>query len=117
MKKMNQLKLDHIGLNAANKGDALVLAQAFCQLLGCPVEEKPASVYAGPSVEVMAGGGRGEKGHLGFVTPNLAQTMAEFKARGIAFDETSGKYTSDGKLRLIYLQGELGGFAIHLMEK
>ena len=59
---MNQLKLDHIGLNAANKGDALVLAQAFCQLLGCPIEEKPASVYAGPSVEVMAGGGRGESG-------------------------------------------------------
>ena len=45
---MNKLKLDHIGLNAANKGEALVLAQTFCQLLGCCIDEKPASVYAGP---------------------------------------------------------------------
>ena len=33
---MNKLKLDHIGLNAANKGEALVLAQTFCQLMKSP---------------------------------------------------------------------------------
>ncbi len=114
---MNKLKLDHIGLNAANKGEALVLAQTFCQLLGCCIDEKPASVYAGPSIEVMAGGGRGNKGHLGFATEDLQGTIGEFKARGISFDESSGKYTSEGKLRLIYLKDELAGFAIHLMEK
>ena len=43
--------------------------------------------------------------------------MAELKEKGYTFNMDTAAYFDDGKLKNVYLDGEFGGFAIHIMQK
>lgn len=111
------LKLCHIGVNEENAEDALRTAKLFASLLQIEVKEGNSSNFAGTVVEVMKGNGRGRNGHLCFSTPNLDRTVRYFKAMGWKFDDAAAKTGPDGKLKVIYMQDEIGGFAIHYIKE
>jgi 2-dehydro-3-deoxyphosphogluconate aldolase/(4S)-4-hydroxy-2-oxoglutarate aldolase len=50
-------------------------------------------------------------------TPDLAAATEELKEKGFSFNMDTAAYTEDGKLKNVYLDGEFGGFAIHIMQK
>ena len=110
------LKLAHIGINSADETAAERTADALSLLTSVSKEEKSASVFVG-SVEVMKQDGRGTKGHIGYNTPDVARAKFHLEQRGFAFDESTAKYTAEGRLKFIYLKDEIGGFAVHLVKR
>jgi 2-dehydro-3-deoxyphosphogluconate aldolase/(4S)-4-hydroxy-2-oxoglutarate aldolase len=43
--------------------------------------------------------------------------MSFLERSGVRFNIDSAKYDDNGKLKAIYLDNEVGGFAIHLVQK
>ena len=64
----------------------------------------------------MKGAGAGEKGHIALAVNDIERAVNYFSFMGIAFDEASAK-RKDGKLVAIYFKEQVGGFAIHLVQK
>ena len=50
-------------------------------------------------------------------TDDLDGAVEELKQKGYSFRMETAAYTDDGKLKNIYLDGEFGGFAIHILNK
>ena len=59
----------------------------------------------------------GAKGHIAMRTDDLDGAVEELKQKGYSFRMETAAYTDDGKLKNIYLDGEFGGFAIHILNK
>ena len=50
-------------------------------------------------------------------TKDLTAAMKELEVNGFKFRMDTAAYTEDGRVKNIYLEGEFGGFAIHIMQK
>ncbi|NLI22022.1 MAG: hypothetical protein GX418_10830 [Clostridiales bacterium] len=109
--------LAHIGINSTRAGESEEIAQSFATLLGMPYTPGPASDYAGTLVEAMKAGGRGAHGHIGIQTDCLERGMYFATRSGFAFDPDSRKNDASGRAILYYLDREIGGFAIHLLQR
>jgi len=109
--------LAHVGINAADAGEAMKTARLFEALFALTVKEGNSSIFAGTAVEVMKAPGKGTHGHIAIGTPDVAAAQAELEAKGVAFDRSTAKYKADGTLNAIYLQDEICGFAVHLVGK
>lgn len=107
----------HIGINAENMDEARNAAALFGNLLNLPVRETPISVFSGAMIEVIGGNGRGEKGHVAVSCNHVGRAIAYLKMKGIAFAEDSIRYHENGRPSFAYLQDEILGFAVHLIEK
>ena len=59
----------------------------------------------------------GTNGHIAMRTADLTAAVAELKEKGFTFNMDTAAYFDDGRLKNVYLDGEYGGFAIHIMEK
>ena len=108
---MAEYTLAHIGINAANEDEAFKTAQMFELLFGLPVKVGNSSIFAGTAVEVMKTPYLGKNGHIAIGTNNLDRAIYHLGRQGVEFDE------STRKPKAIYLKGEVGGFAIHLVQK
>lgn len=109
-------KLAHVGINAASENEALGIAQAF-GAFGLESKNGNSSVFAGTDVEVMKSKGYGEKGHIAIQTNNVTRAEAYLRNKGINVIEESRKVDANGKTKAVYLDKEIGGFAVHLMQK
>lgn len=108
------LRFAHLGINNADEAEARCVAALFCTLLGVSPDEKPASIFAGPHVEVIKYTFRGQNGHIAFFCSNIERAVFHLQQRGIAFNPDSYEYDERG-CRVVYLAQEFGGFAIHLV--
>lgn len=106
----------HIGINAADESEAEKTASAFESLFGWSKDERSKSVFAGKQVEVMKSNGRGTHGHIAVGTNSVLRAKYFLESQGYKFDESTAVYKND-KLNFIYLQDEIGGFAVHLINK
>lgn len=109
-------ELAHVGVNAKDAPEALAAANRLCALFGWAVKDGNSSAFAGPYVEVMKGAGRGAMGHIGVACHSVLRAQAYLEGQGFAFDADSAKFKA-GKLIAIYLQDEIAGFAVHLVQK
>lgn len=107
----------HIGVNAANPEEAETIGKQFCTLLGLEYRPGNSSVFAGSLVEVMKQGGRGAKGHIAIATNSVLRARHYLERNGFSFDESSEKHDDKGNLMVMYLQDEIGGFGVHLVQK
>lgn len=114
--KMLGIELAHIGINTADEADASAVAGKIASTL--PIDEKVgnSSIFVGKIFEVMKGTGAGANGHIALAVNDIDRAVNYFSYMGIAFDEDSAK-KKDGKLVAIYFKEQLGGFAIHLVQK
>ena len=48
---------------------------------------------------------------------DLAAAVEELREKGFSFRMDTAAYTEEGRLKNIYLDGEFGGFAIHILQK
>ena len=109
--------LEHIGVNTANAEEALKLAELLSGLFNLEPRHGQKSEFAGPYFECMKAPFLGTNGHIAMRTPDLTAAVEELKAKGFAFNMDTAAYGEDGRLKNIYLAGEFGGFAIHIMQK
>lgn len=109
------LRVQHVGINCTSNDEASALGDTL-SMLSLPKEEQPLSYFSGSLFELMKQPGRGTHGHIALGVNHLQRAVEYLKLRGVCFDEESCQYKENGELRLIYLKGEFGGFAIHLLE-
>jgi 2-dehydro-3-deoxyphosphogluconate aldolase/(4S)-4-hydroxy-2-oxoglutarate aldolase len=117
VEQMLGFELAHIGINADSVGQAGNIANAFCDLFSLEKKDGNSLVYAGTGIEVMKPPVRGVKGHIAFKTNSIDRAVSYLKSRGYEFDEQSIKYDENGNKIVIYLAEEIGGFAVHLLQK
>ncbi|NLK63524.1 MAG: bifunctional 4-hydroxy-2-oxoglutarate aldolase/2-dehydro-3-deoxy-phosphogluconate aldolase [Tissierellia bacterium] len=107
--------LGHVGINCTDIDEASSVAIQFSKIFDFDYRMGNSSIFAGQAVEVMKSPFLGEKGHIAIKTNSVDRAIAYLSEIGITFDESTRKSDSDGKTKAIYLRGEIGGFAIHLM--
>lgn len=109
-------ELRHVGINAASAEEADGVAGAFEKLFGFAKKDGNSSVFAGTGIEVMKAPYLGAHGHIAIGTNYVERAIYHMELQGFEFDMDTAKY-KNGKLIAVYLKGELGGFAVHLVQK
>ncbi|MBE5951654.1 MAG: bifunctional 4-hydroxy-2-oxoglutarate aldolase/2-dehydro-3-deoxy-phosphogluconate aldolase [Lachnospiraceae bacterium] len=109
-------ELRHVGINATSEGEAEDVAGSFEKLFGFTKKVGGSSVFAGSAIEVMKEPYLGAHGHIAIGTNYIERAIYHMELQGFEFDKETAKY-KDGKMVAIYLKGELGGFAVHLVQK
>ena len=116
VKNMLGLEIAHIGINSENEQEAEKTAKLLCTLFDLDLKPGNSSIFAGKEFEIMKNRGRGSHGHIAVATWNVDRAIFHLSRAGVSFDESTR--TSDDKgTKFIYLDGEIGGFAIHLTRK
>lgn len=93
-------EVKHVGINAKNEADNV--ANAFEKLFG---------------IEAMKTPYLGANGHIAIVTNYIERAVYHLEMQGTEFDMDTAKYNDKGKLNAVYVKGEYGSFAIHLVQK
>ncbi len=106
----------HLGINEDNQESALRSAEILSHTFYFPVKEGNSSVFAGSGFEVMKNKYLGTHGHIAIATNDIQRAISFLERKGISVLPETAK-ESDGKLKAIYLEQEVSGFAIHLMQK
>ena len=109
-------ELAHIGINCDSETEAEKTADAFDGLFGFTKKVGNSSVFAGTAVEAMKSIGLGSKGHIAVATNSVVRAKNYLEMMGYKFNEESAKFKGD-KMTAIYLADEIGGFAVHLVQK
>lgn len=104
----------HVGINTADAQDALHTAQQLAALFAQPIKEAPGAYFVGDIAEVVKGTYLGTKGHIALNTPAPEVLAAYLTRRGIHFAPHTRALREDGRLQVVYLKDEIGGFALHL---
>lgn len=112
----HKFELAHLGINTPDPETALELAKLLSLVFNLKPRHGQKSEFAGEFFECMKSPFLGTNGHIAMRTPDLDGAVAELKEKGFAFRMDTAAYTEDGKLKNIYLDGEFGGFAIHILQ-
>ena len=106
----------HIGINTENSVCATAVAREFGTLFGFHAKDGNNSVFAGSDIEVMKSMYLGQNGHLAVYTNNVARAISYLEKQGHPVDLSSAKFKG-ARITSVYLQKEIGGFAVHLLQK
>ncbi len=112
-----KFELEHVGINTPNAEEAEKLAQLLSMMFNIEPRHGQKSEFAGPYFECMKAPFLGSNGHIAMRTPDLTAAVEELKEKGFSFHMETAAYTEEGTLKNVYLDGEFGGFAIHIMQK
>ncbi len=110
-------EIAHLGINSADENEADTTASFFSSMFGFEKKVGGSSIFAGTGLEVMKKPYLGAKGHIGIRTNYIERAMYHLECRGIEFDPETAKKDAKGNLKAIYIKGEVGGFAVHLVQK
>lgn len=117
VKAMHGFHIDHMGINAANPDDATAIADGFAPF-GFAAKVGNSSIFASDQVEIMKQNGRGTHGHISMMCNNVERALAYLKRFGFKPVAGTEVYMTKGNantpLKVVYLDKEVGGFAIHL---
>ncbi|MDK9580080.1 bifunctional 4-hydroxy-2-oxoglutarate aldolase/2-dehydro-3-deoxy-phosphogluconate aldolase [Sneathia sanguinegens] len=113
---MLDYQLIHVGINEKSKEDALRVANIFCDLFDFKLYNKPRSYFGGRGFEIMHKKGYGKNGHIGIYTAFPEKAIYQLKKKGIkVLEETVTRNKKTNRVNLAYLDLEISGFAIHLI--
>lgn len=109
--------LAHVGINGKDGKESMEAATHLSSLFGLSVKDGSKSTFSGTLVEFSKGTLPGEKGHIGIGTSSIERAMHYLSQKGIAFREDYRHFDAAGKLDAVYLEEEIGGFAIHIVKQ
>lgn len=109
-------ELRHIGINCENKAEAESVVNLFDKMFGFTKREASKSYFAGNEIEAMNEKGFGKLGHIAIGTNNVDRAVNYLETQGVKFNMDTAKVVN-GKMTFVYLQDEIGGFAVHLVQK
>lgn len=109
--------LAHIGINGANDEDGESRAKRFAQIFDIPYKKGNRSDFAGTLIESCKMKFPGFAGHIAIGTRSVERAEAYLKSKGIGMRKEFINRDAQGKLIAVYLEEEIAGFAIHLLEK
>lgn len=109
-------EIAHVGINTQSEELAKSVSEQLVGAFNFNAKEGNSSIFAGSQIEVMKSVGAGANGHIAVRTNNIKRALTYLVKKGFEPDTSSSKYKGD-KLVAIYLKGEIGDFAIHLLQK
>ncbi len=116
--KMLGFELKHVGINCTSEAEATEAMKAISGAFGFAEDTNHSgAVWSGKLFEILKTPGKGAKGHIAIGTNFVDRAAAYLERIGVELDEDSKKYDKNGKLSVVYLKNEMGGFAFHLMNK
>ena len=110
-------ELRHVGINCADEKESSCVADQFENLFGFTKEDRGGAYFAGEFIEVMKKPFYGEKGHIAIATHYPERAAYHLEKAGVEINWDSAGYQPDGSLRVVYLKNEVGGFAVHILQK
>lgn len=113
---MHGFKVEHMGINAKNEEEAMEIAKQFA-IFGLATKVGNSSIFADTQIEIMKKPGRGTNGHICVATWNVDRALAYLAKFGFKPVMDTASYMGEpGKspMKVVYLDKEVGGFAIHL---
>lgn len=110
-------ELRHVGINCADEKESCEVAGAFEKLFGFAKEDRGGAYFAADFIEVMKKPFYGQKGHIAIATNCAARAAYHLQKAGVELNWESAGYHPDGSLRVVYLKNEIGGFAVHILQK
>ena len=105
----------HIGINTPDADAAMDVCKAFNDAFDFNVKQGNSSNFASTGVEVMKTMFKGANGHIAIRTNKMIPAIAEMERRGYELDMDSGK--DKNNIKAVYFKNEIGGFAVHLLQK
>ncbi len=118
--KRLDFRLAHVGINSGTPEAAYGMVAQFTELFGFGLVDKNKGAFADTYVECMKVPGRGLHGHIGFSTEHLDEAIAYLEGKGVHFyldKETAPKDANGQYLGAIYMDREIGGFALHILQR
>ena len=106
----------HVGINTESGDVAMNVAQSYSDVFGFGVKDGSSSTFAGTGIEVMKSMYLGANGHLAVRTNNIGRAIAYLAKKGYEVDMETAKYKGSNMIA-VYLKNEIGGFAVHLLQK
>lgn len=113
---MLDFRVVHVGINNDSEEEAEAQVMRLCRLFGFTKDVKSASTFASDGIEVCRKRFPGTHGHIAIGTSNCKRAMYFLSKLGADFDMETAKYKA-GKLTSVYFREQIGGFALHLVEK
>jgi 2-dehydro-3-deoxyphosphogluconate aldolase/(4S)-4-hydroxy-2-oxoglutarate aldolase len=108
-------ELKHIGINCPDESTALSGSQQLNNIFHLPIKDGSSSVFVGSSFEFTKTPFLGPHGHIAIGTHSIKRAMYFLEQRGYKV-LPDRKLEKDGKLISIYLEKEIAGFALHLLQ-
>lgn len=105
----------HIGINTPDADAAMDVCKAFNDAFDFNVKQGNSSNFASTGVEVMKTMFKGANGHIAIRTNKMIPAIAEMERRGNELDMDSVK--DKNNIKAVYFKNEIGGFAVHLLQK
>ena len=109
----------HLGINEENADSASKSGSTFADLFNFKVNDGSSSVFVGPNakeIEIMKKPYLGKKGHLAISTNSIKRTLFYLGQKGIK-ELPDTRKEKDGVLKAVYLDKEISGFAVHVVQK
>ena len=117
IRTMLSFDLRHVGINCPNEEISSRTASQFEQIFGFPKEDRGGAYFAGDIIEVMKKPFYGTHGHIAISTASAESAAYYLEQAGVKLNWQSAGYNPDGRLRVVYLQEEIGGFAVHILQR
>lgn len=109
-------ELAHIGVNCIDADESMDVCEKLNSAFGFDIKPGSSSNYASNSIEVMKSMYLGKNGHIAIRTNSIFSAIDELSKRGFVVDMENTRY-QDNKMIAAYLKDEIGGFAVHLLQK
>lgn len=113
--KMLNFTLRHIGINTPDAKEAETVAGQIYNIVGFPMNFTTGSIFVGTQFEVLKRQYLGTHGHIAIGTNSIERAIAYLQRKGIGIKPET-KNEKDGRLQTVYLDIEIGGFAVHLVQ-
>ena len=115
VKTMLGMRLRHIGINSDNSKVAQKTAAFMADLLQLDTKDGATSIFIGNEFEVLKSKFLGDHGHVAIGTNSVERAVAYFERKGIK-TKPETRFEKDGRIATIYLDIDIGGFAVHLVQ-
>ena len=109
-------EMAHIGINCSDAEESEIVCGLFERAFGFDVNKGNSSNFASKGIEVMKTMYLGEKGHIAVRTNKMDAAVEELERKGFAPDMSTARYKGE-RMNAVYLRNEIGGFAVHLLQK
>ena len=107
--------LRHIGINCESGDVAQKTSSLISKLLRFPERDTPGSIFVGTQFEFMKTPYLGRHGHIALATNFIERAIAYLDRNGVKIKPET-RSENDGKLSTVYLDVDVAGFAVHLVQ-
>lgn len=113
--KLQGIQLAHVGINLPDADAAMGVATDFAKF-GLSIKEGNSSIFMNKEIEVMKKNYLGKNGHLAFRCYDIERTVFFLKSKGFTINEDTVSRDAKGKIKVCYINEEIGGFACHFIK-